>query len=44
VRRGRLGPEHVSGVKVVGDFVGTWRLGLPSELAGAGLGTVLRYR
>ena len=31
--RGHLGPEHVSGVKVVGDFVGNWRLGLPSELA-----------
>ena len=33
VLRGHLGPEHVSGVKVVGDFVGNWRLGLPSELA-----------
>jgi alanine dehydrogenase len=31
--RGHLEPEHVSGVKVVGDFVGNWRLGLPSELA-----------
>lgn len=33
VLRGHLGPEHVSGVKVVGDFVGNWRRGLPSELA-----------
>jgi alanine dehydrogenase len=33
VLRGHLGPERVSGVKVVGDFVGNWRLGLPSELA-----------
>ena len=33
VLRGHLGPEQVSGVKVVGDFVGNWRLGLPSELA-----------
>ena len=33
VLRGHLGPEHVSGVKVVGDFVGNWRLGPPSELA-----------
>jgi len=33
VLRGHLGPEHVSGVKVVGDFVGNWRLGLPSEPA-----------
>jgi ornithine cyclodeaminase/alanine dehydrogenase-like protein (mu-crystallin family) len=33
VLRGHLGPEHVSGVKVVGDFVGNWRLGLPSQLA-----------
>ena len=33
ILRGHLGPEHVSGVKVVGDFVGNWRLGLPSELA-----------
>ena len=31
--RGHLGPEHVSGVKVVGGFVSNWRLGLPSELA-----------
>jgi hypothetical protein len=30
---GHLGPKHVSGVKVIGDFVGNWRLGLPSELA-----------
>jgi hypothetical protein len=48
VLRGHLGPQHVSGVKVVGD----WRLGLPSEPAqpllrraeAAGLGTLLRYR
>ena len=33
VLRGHLGPERLSGVKVVGDFVGNWRLGLPSELA-----------
>jgi ornithine cyclodeaminase/alanine dehydrogenase-like protein (mu-crystallin family) len=33
VLRGHLGIENVSGVKVVGDFVGNWRLGLPSELA-----------
>jgi ornithine cyclodeaminase/alanine dehydrogenase-like protein (mu-crystallin family) len=33
ILRGHLGPERVSGVKVVGDFVGNWRLGLPSELA-----------
>jgi alanine dehydrogenase len=31
--RGHVGPLGVSGVKVVGDFVGNWRLGLPSELA-----------
>lgn len=28
-----LGEHGISGVKVVGDFVGNWRLGLPSELA-----------
>ena len=33
VLRGHLGPQGVSGVKVVGDFVGNWRVGLPSELA-----------
>jgi alanine dehydrogenase len=33
VLRGHLGPQHLSGVKVVGDFVGNWRLGLLSELA-----------
>jgi alanine dehydrogenase len=33
VLRGHLGPQHLSGVKVVGDFVGNWRLSLPSELA-----------
>lgn len=31
VLRGHLGPRHVSGVKVVGDFVGNHRMGLPSE-------------
>lgn len=33
VLRGHLGPQHVSGIKVVGDFVGNYRYGLPSELA-----------
>ena len=50
--RGHLGPQHVSVVKVVGDFVGNRRLGLPSEPAqlllrraeAAGPGTLLRYR
>ena len=31
--RAHLGPQNVSGVKVVGDFVGNYRIGLPSELA-----------
>jgi ornithine cyclodeaminase len=30
---GTLGEHGLSGVKVVGDFVGNYRLGLPSELA-----------
>ena len=33
VLRGVVGPLGVAGVKVVGDFVDNWRLGLPSELA-----------
>ena len=33
ILRGYLGPQDVAGVKVVGDFVGNYRLGLPSELA-----------
>ncbi|MBW3602635.1 MAG: ornithine cyclodeaminase family protein [Actinobacteria bacterium] len=33
VLRGHLGPQRVTGVKVVGDFVGNHRLGLPSEPA-----------
>ena len=33
VLRGHLSPQNVSGVKVVGDFVENYRLGLPSELA-----------
>jgi ornithine cyclodeaminase len=33
ILRGHLGPQHVSGVKVVGDFVDNFRRGLPSELA-----------
>jgi ornithine cyclodeaminase len=33
VLRAHLGPQHVSGVKVVGDFVENYLLGLPSELA-----------
>lgn len=33
VLRGYLGPQNVCGVKVVGDFVENYRLGLPSELA-----------
>jgi len=41
VLRGHLGPEHVSGVKVVGDFVPNYRHGLPSEM---GLVTLLDPR
>lgn len=33
VLRGYVGPEDVCGVKIVGDFVDNYRLGLPSELA-----------
>jgi alanine dehydrogenase len=33
VLRGHLDEQRVSGVKVVGDFVDNYRLGLPSELA-----------
>ena len=33
VLRGHLSPQNVSGIKVVGDFVDNYRLGLPSELA-----------
>jgi ornithine cyclodeaminase len=33
ILRGHLGPQHVSGIKVVGDFVDNYLQGLPSELA-----------
>ncbi|GAC1636257.1 MAG: ornithine cyclodeaminase family protein [Chloroflexota bacterium] len=33
VLRGHMGPENVSGIKVVGDFVDNHRHGLPSEMA-----------
>ncbi len=33
VLRGYVGTENVCGVKIVGDFVDNYRLGLPSELA-----------
>ncbi len=33
VLRGHLEPQQVSGVKVVGDFVDNYKVGLPSELA-----------
>lgn len=33
VLRGVVGPLGVAGVKVVGDFVDNWQVGLPSELA-----------
>ncbi|MQA09774.1 MAG: ornithine cyclodeaminase family protein [Pseudonocardiaceae bacterium] len=33
VLRGHLSAKQVSGVKVVGDFVGNYQLGLPSEMA-----------
>ena len=33
ILRGHLGPNKVSGVKVVGDFVDNYQRGLPSELA-----------
>ena len=32
VLRGHLGPQEVSGIKVVGDFVTNYQRGLPSEL------------
>ena len=31
--RAYVAPLDVAGVKVVGDYVGNWKLGLPSELA-----------
>lgn len=33
ILRAHLGPQNVSGIKVVGDFVDNYRIGLPSELA-----------
>jgi alanine dehydrogenase len=33
VLRGYVGPEGICGVKIVGDFVDNYRLGLPSEVA-----------
>jgi alanine dehydrogenase len=33
VLRGVVAPLGVAGVKIVGDFVDNWRIGLPSELA-----------
>lgn len=33
VLRGYIGHENICGVKIVGDFVDNYRLGLPSELA-----------
>jgi ornithine cyclodeaminase len=33
VLRAYVAPLDVAGVKVVGDYVGNWKLGLPSELA-----------
>lgn len=33
ILRGHVGPLAVSGVKVVGDFVDNYRVGLPSEMA-----------
>jgi alanine dehydrogenase len=33
ILRGYIRPLHVAGVKIVGDFVENYRLGLPSELA-----------
>ena len=33
VLRGVVKPLHVAGVKIVGDFVGNYALGLPSEMA-----------
>ena len=36
VLRGVVRPLGLAGVKVVGDFVGNYRVGLPSELGAAG--------
>ena len=33
ILRGYVGPEDICGVKIVGDFVENYRLGLPSEVA-----------
>ena len=33
VLRGYIAPKHVAGVKVVGDYVYNYKLGLPSELS-----------
>lgn len=33
ILRGHLESQHVSGIKVVGDFVDNYKVGLPSELA-----------
>ncbi|MBA2425484.1 MAG: ornithine cyclodeaminase family protein [Actinobacteria bacterium] len=33
ILRAHLGPHNVSGIKVVGDFVDNYKVGLPSELA-----------
>lgn len=33
ILRGYVGPDNVCGVKIVGDFVDNYRLGLPSEVA-----------
>ena len=33
VLRGYVGPEGICGVKIVGDFIENYRLGLPSEVA-----------
>lgn len=33
ILRGYVGPEGICGVKIVGDFVENYRLGLPSEVA-----------
>ncbi|MDR1658914.1 MAG: ornithine cyclodeaminase family protein [Desulfovibrio sp.] len=33
VLRGYIGPQNVAGVKIVGDYVDNYKVGLPSELA-----------
>ncbi|MDR2056327.1 MAG: ornithine cyclodeaminase family protein [Desulfovibrio sp.] len=33
VLRGYIAPQHVAGVKIVGDYVNNYKVGLPSELA-----------